>query len=468
MKNIRISKQGLSYLYDELSKWDVRRSTFDNPVAGFVLVCFLKFISDNKEMLNLNYQDKFQYDSLLDYGEKLTVEDLVTHIADVELQLGFDKGILDSFAKDLPLLGEESVMCDLFQKIKEIDFTVHARAKYDVYEELVKYLDAKSRSGLRFEGQYFTDLRLSKLMSKILDVQENKTVYDFAVGYGISLIESTKNMNATIYAQEVDKIAAAISIMMLVMSMNTQSVVNCENTITEPMTMRYGIKFDRVIAAPPLNIKVASEDARLKSGAQAMAFEYELADKLSGDLVFARHLLAALKKDGMGVLLMPISALYRGANDNFIRKKMVEDNFIDAVIELPTGILMESRAKTALVIFKKNKIDRNIYMIDLSREKFRNYFKKVGRTGATFTEEGVEFIANVITEREVIESASSLVPYSAIADNRYVLSPHVYLETELINVIETEDTIALKQKNARLLNNLQNLDFKMSELIEQL
>jgi len=460
----------LDFAYRELCKWNMRSAANDNPVAALTLFVFLKYVSDNKAELKLEYKEKYNFDYLvLLFGEKIEHHELVSHISSIEKQLGFDNRILESFANGLSLKKFNRQTTEILQALNTLDLKTQNSSNL-VYDSLVSYISMQSKKELRFAGEFVTDVNLSRLMAKLADIKDGMSVYDFAAGYGISLSEATKNKDTRVAAQDITKVCAAVSIMLLTMSGNYGVEVRCDDSILNPLTLGIdsNITFDRVISAPPFRLRRSAEDAIIKSEQQANAFEYGLAYKLTGDLVFARHLLASLNENGIGILLMPMGSLFKSGMEEKIREQMIEDNYIDAVIELPDGIVAGTNIKTALVIFKKNRSNQDIYIIDLARDRAKDYVERISRVGTSISEKGIFIVSQLIMERKEVEGLSRIVDKSEIIENGSNLCPGVYLKQSISETIEVQDIILLLKKNEILKKELLQLDKKFIEVLEKI
>lgn len=460
----------LDFAYRELCKWDMRSTTNDNPVAALTYFVFLKYISDNKEALKLVYEEKYNFDYfVLLFGEKIQHDELVSHVASIEKQLGFKYGILESFVDGFDLKKFNRQTTEILEAINSLDLKVDDENN-SIYDSLVSYISMQSKKELRFTGEFTTDVNLSRFMGVIADINDGMSVYDFAAGYSISLCQATKNKDVKVSAQDITKVCAAVSIMMLTINGKQGAEVRCDDSISNPLTLGSdkNITFDRVISAPPFGLRRSDSDSIIQSGQQANAFEYGLAYKLTGDSVFARHLLASLNENGIGILHMPMVSLFRSGMEEKIRKQMIEDNYIDAVIELPTGIVAGSGVKSAIVVFRKNRNYKDIYMIDLSRETAKDYIERVGRVGSSITEEGICEVTKLIIERKEMAGLSRLVDKAEIFEKGTNLCPGVYLQQSIRNSIEVHDITDLLKKNEILQNKLLHLNKRFTESLEKL
>jgi len=460
----------LDFAYRELRKWDMRSASNDNPVAALTFFIFLKYVSDNKEGLKLEFEEKYNFDYLvLLFGEKIEHGELVSHVSSIEQQLGFNYGILETFANGLDLKKFNRQTTEILQAINSLNLNAE-KGNYSAYDSLVSYISMQSKKEVRFAGEFISDVNLSRLMAEIADIKNGMSLYDFASGYGISLSEVSKDKDVVVAAQDISIVCAAVSIMLLTMSGNYGAEVRCDDSISNPLTMGGGknLTFDRVIAAPPFGLRRSNEDALIHSAQQANAFEYGLAYKLTGDLVFSRHLLASLNENGIGVLQMPMGSLFRSGTEEKIRTQMIEDNYIDAVIELPSGIVAGTNIKTALVVFKKNRANKDVFILDLARDGAKDYVERTSRTGNSITEAGIVAIKKLIIERQEVEGLSRLVDKAEIIENGSNLCPGVYLQQSISDTLEVRDLTPLLKKNEVLQNKLLHLNKRFIQVLAKI
>ena len=470
MKNNKELMNGFDRAYAELCKWDMRSITNDNPSAALVYLVFLKYTSDNKERLGLEFFEKYNFDYLvLLFKDKIEHNELVNHVASIEKQLGFENGIMESFANDIDLKKFSEQTTIVLEILNALDLS-EDEGNTTVYDTLSAYLSLQSKRELRFANNHITDINLAKLMAKLTEIDDNMTLYDFASGYGFTLAETAKGKDVQVFAQDIDKESAAVSIMLMTMIGKSGAKVCCDDSITNPLTADSNINttFDRVISVPPFGIRLTGENATLKSGKQANAFEYGLGYRLNGDLVFARHTLASLSSNGIGVLMLPSGVLFRSGVDKEIRSRMIEDNYIDAVIEMPSGIVAGTRIETSLIIFRKSRKNEDIYMLDLTKDQAKDYVESAGRTGIAITGEGIDAISNLVLKRKEVEGLSRLVERREILKNDANLCAGVYIEQPIEDSIEVEDITGILEESSKLYRELLDLDNRYNEVVREL
>ncbi|WP_353852897.1 N-6 DNA methylase [Dehalobacter restrictus] len=467
VNKIEIS-QVLNFVHRELSKWEFRNAANDNPSAALVFFSFLKYVSDNRQSLQLDFDEKFSFDYLsILFGERLDKNELVNHIGNVERQLGHRNGILESYASSLNLNSFSRKNTQIMDALNSIDMT-DAENEHLIYEALVSYFSVTVNKELRFSGEFITEQNLAKLMASI-GSPKHGTVYDFASGYGILAVESAKGKDVHIYAQDINRTCAAVTIMMLTMAGCKSSTVLCGDTLTNSLySVHRGLAaFDSVLSVPPFGMKLSNTDATFRSGDQANAFEYGLEFKLNSEMTFSRHLLASLKKDGTGVIQVPMGALFRSGTEEKIRANMIKDNYIDTIVELPTGVVSGTGVKTALIVFKKGRSHKDIYILDASRDAAKDFVEANGRAGTRITDYGVNEISRLIKERKVVEGLSAIITPKDIQANNFNLSVGAYLQKNIENIVVVDDIETLQKKNAVLVEKLNHIDKRLNEAIER-
>ncbi len=461
--------QALNFVYRELSKWNLRNAANDNPAAALVFFCFIKYVSDNKQLLQLEFDEKFNFDYLcVLFGERLDKDDLVVHISNVERQLGHNNGILESYANSLNLNSFSRQNTQIMDALNSVDMSDSDNAHY-VYEALASYFSVTVKKEIRFSGESVTEQNLAKLMAEIACPRYG-SIYDFAVGYGILSAEGAKGKDIHVYAQDIDKTCAAVTIMILTMAGCLSSTVLCNDTISHPLYSAHrGMEaFDIVLSTPPFGLRLPPQYATFQSGDQADAYEYGLEFKLTGDLTFSRHLLASLKEGGVGVIQVPMSALFRGGSEERIRANMIRDNYVDAIIELPIGIMAATSVKTALIVFKKGRQQRDIYMLDASREAAKDFIEASSRASVRITDYGVKEISRMVQNHKMVDGLSARITPDEIMAKNYNLSAGVYLQKSIEEVVIVDDIDALQRNNALLMDKLQHIDARLNEAIERI
>lgn len=164
-----------------------------------------------------------------------------------------------------------------------------------------------------------------------------------------------------------------------------------------------------------------------------------LAPKSKADLAFIMHSLAWLATNGTASIVCFPRIMYRGGAEKKIRQYLIDNNFIDCIIQLPNNLFFGTSIATCIMVLKKNKTDNNTLFIDASNE-----FVKVTNNNK-LTDENIQKIVDEFVSREDIAHFARCVPYEEIKENEYNLSVRTYVEPE-----DTREVIDIKELNAEI------------------
>lgn len=331
------------------------------------------------------------------------------------------------------------------------------------YERLLKLLLPESQ-----EGGSYTPSEIAELIVELLDPKPNELIYDPCCGSGGFLMQCgsyiqnkyTDNHYA-LYGQDLHN--SALSIAKINSCLNDEHNLYLEqgDTITRPKFIESNdnvMSFDVVLAQPPLLISEWGYNEIQQD--QFNRFDRGIPPKSRGEYAFILHMIASMKEhSGRMGIIVPHGVLFRGLSEETIRKQLIEENLLDAVIGLPERIFLGSNIATALLIFKKSKIDKNILFIDAKNE-FR-----IGKNINSLSEEGISKIITAYKSRSNIEKFSHLADITEIIQNNYNLNISRY-----INCIESDVTdlknLLTEQKGLQF--TLTELDKEISSILEKL
>ena len=154
-----------------------------------------------------------------------------------------------------------------------------------------------------------------------------------------------------------------------------------------------------------------------------------------------------------------MGALFSSGSTGSIRQKLVDDNYIEAIIEFPNGMMMPYTViPTALVILRKNKINDDIVMINS-----KDFFEKIPRA-VTISDEGVQRITEIYRNREIIEGVSNTITKEIAAENGYNLCTTQYVTLKASEGIVVEDNRKFIENYEELLQKLRNIDKELDEV----
>jgi len=193
------------------------------------------------------------------------------------------------------------------------------------------------------------------------------------------------------------------------------------NTLTDPKHWD-DEPFDAIVSNPPYSIHWEGDSNPLLINDPRFSPAGVLAPKSKADLAFTMHMLSWLSTTGTAAIVEFPGVLYRGGAEQKIRKYLVENNYIDTIIQLPPDLFFGTGIATCVVVLKKSKRDNNILFIDASTEFVREGNKN------KLSEENRKKILDAFTKRNDIEYFTKLVNNKDIADNEYNISVSSYVE----------------------------------------
>lgn len=321
-------------------------------------------------------------------------------------------------------------------------------AKIDIFGDAYEFLMTMYASNAgKSGGEFFTPQEVSELLALIISFGKTflRKVYDPACGSGSLLIKIRKLKGANFvrdgfYGQEVNPSTYNLCrINMFLHNINYEKFdIRLGDTLKNPMQMNDG-PFDGIVSNPPYSIKWEGDSNPLLINDPRFSPAGVLAPKNAADLAFTLHMLYNLAPDGTAAIVEFPGVLYRGGAEQKIRKYLVENNYIDTIIQLPANLFFGVGIATCIIVLKKNKTDNKILFIDASKE-----FVKSGNKNR-LAPDNIKHIMDAYAAREDKQYFAVLADSSAIAENDYNLSVSSYVEPE-----DTREKIDIKALNKEI------------------
>lgn len=335
--------------------------------------------------------------------------------------------LLDAIG-DLPLGNFEDNSIDLFG---------------DAYEYLMQmYASSAGKSG----GEYYTPQEVSELLAHIASAGKKRVnkVYDPAAGSGSLLLKFAKVLGKDnvggFYGQEINLTTYNLArINMFLHDVNFEKFdIALGDTLTDPA--HWGDEpFEAIVSNPPYSIKWAGDANPLLINDPRFAPAGVLAPKSKADLAFTMHMLHWLATDGTAAIVEFPGVLYRGGAEAKIRKYLVENNYVDAVIQLPPDLFFGTSIGTCIIVLKKSKPANDVLFVDAAAEFVRAGNKnKISKTN-------LQNILFALEARKDVDYSSKLVSNEAIAANDYNLAVSSYVLAE-----DKREKIDITELNARI------------------
>ena len=314
----------------------------------------------------------------------------------------------------------------------------------DAYEYLMTmYASNAGKSG----GEFFTPADVSELLTRLGTVgkKEINKVYDPACGSGSLLLKAEKVLGRDavrngFFGQEINITTYNLCrINMFLHDIEFDKFdIACEDTLTNPQHWD-DEPFELIVSNPPYSIKWAGDENPLLINDPRFAPAGVLAPKSKADLAFIMHSLAWLASNGTAAIVCFPGIMYRGGAEQKIRKYLVDNNFIDCIIQLPSNLFFGTSITTCIMVLKKGKTDNKVLFIDASSEcvKVTNNNK--------LTPENINKIVDTFAQRTEEAHFSHLAEYSEVQENDYNLSVSTYVEAK-----DTREKIDIVKLNAEI------------------
>ncbi len=314
----------------------------------------------------------------------------------------------------------------------------------DAYEYLMTmYASNAGKSG----GEFYTPQEVSELLTRlaILGKKEVNKIYDPACGSGSLLLKAAKilgkeNVRQGFYGQEVNITTYNLCrINMFLHDIDYDKFdIACEDTLISPQHWD-DEPFEVIVSNPPYSIKWAGDDNPLLINDPRFSPAGVLAPKSKADLAFIMHSISWLATNGTASIVCFPGIMYRGGAEQKIRKYLVDNNYIDCIIQLPSNLFFGTSIATCIMVLKRNKTDSNVLFIDASNEcvKVTNNNK--------LTEENISKIVNAFAERADSEHFTHLASYDEVKEQNYNLSVSTYVEQK-----DTREKIDIVKLNAEI------------------
>lgn len=314
----------------------------------------------------------------------------------------------------------------------------------DAYEFLMgMYASNAGKSG----GEYFTPQEVSELLTYIAlagKTEVNK-VYDPACGSGSLLLKAAKilgkdNVRQGFYGQEKNLTTYNLCrINMFLHDIGYEKFdIACEDTLIAPQHWD-DEPFEVIVSNPPYSTKWKGSDDPVLINDPRFSPAGVLAPKKYADYAFIMHSLSWLATNGVAAIVCFPGIMYRGGAEKKIRKYLIDNNFVDCIIQLPSDLFYGTGIATCIMVLKKNKADNKTLFIDASDE-----FIKVGNNNK-LTQDNIKHIVDEVSFRTDKQYFSRCVDYKEIVENDYNLSVNTYVEKE-----DTREKIDIVKLNAEI------------------
>jgi type I restriction enzyme M protein len=335
----------------------------------------------------------------------------------------------------------------------------------DAYEYLMTmYASSAGKSG----GEFFTPQEVSELLARITVVGKTAVnkVYDPACGSGSLLLKFAKilgpeNVRQGFFGQEINLTTYNLCrINMFLHDVNYEKFdIAHGDTLTDPVHWD-DEPFEAIVSNPPYSTKWEGDANPLLINDPRYAPAGVLAPKSKADLAFTMHMLSWLAVNGTAAIVEFPGVLYRGGAEQKIRKYLIDNNYVDTVIQLPPDLFFGTTIATCVIVLKKAKSDNKTLFIDASAEFVRSGNKN------KLSEMNQAQILDAFTARADADHFAKLVDNSEVADNNYNIALSSYVQAE--DTSEVVDIEALNAEISRVVERQSELRRRVDAIVADL
>ena len=469
------------------SACDTFRGAFDSSeYKNYILVfLFVKYLSDIWKDTYNKYKDEYGDDEALIQRkmkrerfvlpENCTFDYIYDHRNDSDIGEKIDKilskiedqnlakleGVFRNISFNSEKLGQTK---DRNRRLKEIindfnneilDFRPSLLGKVeDILGNAYMYLIEKFASGAgKKGGEFYTPHEVSILLAKLVNPQEGNRICDPTCGSGsllTTVAEEVKNdkgetsKDFALYGQESNGDTWALSKMNMFLHGMDSAHIEWGDTINNPKLLEADslMKFDIVVANPPFSLDKWGADTA--EADRFKRFIRGVPPKSKGDYAFILHMIETTLPTGRVGVIVPHGVLFRGSSEGKIRKQLIDENLLEAVIGLPSNLFFGTGIPAAILIFNKAKKNTDVIFIDASKDYLD------GKNQNKLREQDLEKIVNTYKAFETSDKYSFKAKIADIKENEYNLNIPRYVDTfeeeEIIDIAQTQVDIDKLEK----------------------
>ncbi|MBX6555604.1 type I restriction-modification system subunit M [Pseudomonas aeruginosa] len=304
----------------------------------------------------------------------------------------------------------------------------------DAYEYLMRHFATESGKS---KGQFYTPAEVSRIMSQVIGLagatDSKQSIYDPTCGSGSLLLKahdeakSTTGLDLAIYGQEMDNATSALAKMNMILHDCPTAEIWKDNTLSAPhfKDPLGNLKlFDFIVANPPFSTKAWSNGFNPAED-DYNRFGYGIPPDKNGDYAFLLHMLTSLKSTGKAAVILPHGVLFRGGAEGVIRKRILQQGYIQAIIGLPANLFFGTSIPACIIILDKagSAGRKGLFLIDASKGFIKDGNKNRLR------EQDIHKIVDACTQQRELPKFSRLVPLAEIEANDFNLNIPRYIDT---------------------------------------
>ncbi|WP_207509932.1 type I restriction-modification system subunit M [Telluribacter humicola] len=366
---------------------------------------------------------------------------------------------------------------NLIEDFKSIDLTPSHLESQDVIGDVYEFLiDRFASNAGKKAGEFYTPSSVSLLLARLMNPRPGSRISDPTCGSGSLLIkvgQQVGSRNFALYGQEINRSTFALARMNMFLHGFDDAVIRWGDTLNNPLLLENDrlMKFDIVVANPPFSLDKWGAD--IAATDRFARFHRGVPPKSKGDFAFISHMIeTTYEGSGRVGVIVPHGVLFRGSSEGLIRRKLIEENLLEAVIGLPANLFFGTGIPTAILLFNRARTDAtntDVLFVDASQSyddgRNQSMLKK------KHLDQIVELVASFRNEPQgttgvVVDKFAYRATRDEIRENDYNLNIPRYVDT--FEEEEPIDIAATQQQIARLEGELAEAKKRMSQYLSEL
>ena len=414
-----------------------------------LLLLFVRYVSDKAKIdRNINIPKGASFDDFVTFKNKTDIgEKMNTAVRALAKENNLEGAFDGTDFNDEGKLGKGQDLVDTLTKLigifenPNLNFASNRADGDDILGDAYEFLMQKfSKEAGKSKGEFYTPAEVSRILSSVIGVESTtsnkQTIYDPTCGSGSLLLKAyemaltASGKNLTIYGQEFKAQTASLAKMNMWLHGAETAEIETGNTIASPQFKdKQGNlqTFDFAVANPPFSDKKWRNSLRDPKSDVFKRFIYGTPPDKNGDYAFLQNMVASLKDEGTGAIILPHGVLFRGNAEEEIRKNLIQSGIIKAIIGLPANLFYGTGIPACIIVLdKKNKVaKRDIFMIEASKGFIKDGNKNRLR------ERDIHAVVDAFKNQSNIDKFSRVVTYAEIEKNGFNLNLPRYIDSTL-------------------------------------
>lgn len=378
----------------------------------------------------------------------------------------------NNLGKDVPTRNDH--LLKLLSGIAKMDFGDYSDNTIDLLGDAYEYLMGMyAQNAGKSGGEYFTPQEVSTLLTKLCLLNNDGTykksvnkVYDPTCGSGSLLLKSAKilgkdNVEIGFFGQESEPTTYNLCrINMFLHNIPYDKFdIACDDTLINPQH-KDDEPFEVIVSNPPYSVPWVGDDDVTLIDDPRFSPAGVLAPKSKADFAFIMHSLSWLAPTGKAAIVCFPGIMYRGGAEQKIRQYLIDNNYVDCIIQLPENLFYGTTISTCIMTLSKHKPDNKVLFIDASKECIKD------TNNNRLSDENIENLITYYKNRKDVEYVSKLVSYDDLKKNKYNLSVSTYVEKE--DTTEKIDIEVLNKQIDEIVTKETKLRNEINEIIKEI